>query len=195
MQKPKDWEATEAYTGDSEALPAGAYVCKILGAREELSKTGAPMLVLCLDIAPGEPHAGYFSASFEFRKKQYADAKWPNGGIYRQFTTNKTGTCNEWFKGLIQCIEASNQGFHFDFNEKTLAGKLFGGIFRREQYEATDGSLKFATKCFKVTTAAKVREGIEPPEDKLLSGSSAPSASAPENSDFVEVSGEDDLPF
>lgn len=194
MQKPNGWDTTEAYTGESEMLPAGAYVCKILGAREEKSKTGAPMLVLCFDIAPGEPHAGYFQASYAYRKKQYPqDAKWPNGGVYRQFTTNKNGTCNEWFKGLIQCIEESNQGFQFNFDEKTLVGKLFGGVFRREEYEAQDGSRKFSTKCFKVTTIAKAREGIDPPEDKLLSSSSEPATQ--QHDDFVEITGDNDLPF
>ena len=72
---------------------------------------------------------------------------------------------------MIENIEKSNPGYNFintGFNEQTLVGKLFGGVFGREQYKTQDGKLKFATKCRRITTVEKVKQGVEIPEDELL---------------------------
>ena len=90
---------------------------------------------------------------------------------------------------MIENIEKSNEGFNFvkaGFDEKSLVGKLFGGVFGREQYKNQEGELKWATKCMSIRTVEKVREGIEAPADKLLKEEQQDEFFSPNNNDIVE---------
>ena len=166
MNKPQGYDEAQSYTGDFEQLKLGGHICKITAVKLEYTpNTNAEVLVIAFDIAEGE-QAGYYQRRFDEAKKSNAQAKWQ--GTYRQFTQ---GNSTPYFKGMIENIEKSNPGYSFvgaSFNEQTLVGKLFGGVFGREQYKTEDGKLKFATKCMSIRTVEKVREGIEVPEDKLL---------------------------
>ena len=187
MNKPVGYDEAQAYTGDFETLELGGHVCKITGVRiEHTQKTNAEVLVLAFDIAEGK-QKDFYQRKFNEAKKNNPEAKWQ--GVYRQFTQ---GNSTPYFKGMIENIEKSNPGYNFaatGFNEETLIGKLFGGVFGREQYKAQDGNLKFATKCRSIRTVETVRNGIEAPEDKLLKEEQ-------DNSYFSTDSyAEDDLPF
>lgn len=166
MNKPQGYDEAQSYTGDFEQLELGGHVCKITGVKLEYTpNTNAEVLVLAFDIAEGK-QAGYYQRKYDEARKSNAQARWQ--GIYRQFTQ---GNSTPYFKGMIENIENSNPGYNFastGFNEQTLAGKMFGGIFGREQYRAQDGSLKFTTKCRSIRTVEKIREGVDIPEDKLL---------------------------
>lgn len=168
MEKMNDYETTEAFTGEYEKLKLGGQICEIRGARIEKSQNQNDMLVVAFDIAEGE-NRGYFKRRFdEATKRSGADAKWPNNGIHRILLKDSEGKCNKYFKGFITSVEASNKGYTWDWNEEGLKGKRFGGIFGREQYEANDGNLKFATKLRWIRSVDKVKNA-EIPEDKLLS--------------------------
>lgn len=185
MNKPQGYDEAQSFTGDFETLRLGGHVCKITGVRIEYTpNTNSEVMVLAFDIAEGEQE-GFYKKRFDEDKKNNPQAKWK--GTYRQFTQ---GNSTPYFKGMIENIEKSNPGYNFantGFDENTLIGKIFGGVFGREQYKAEDGSLKFVTKCRSIRTVEKVREGIEAPEDKLLD--------TPENYFSVTDSTEDDLPF
>lgn len=166
MNKPQGYDEAQAYTGDFEQLELGGHVCKITGVKLEYTQnTNAEVLVIAFDIAEGK-QAGYYQKRYDEAKKGNTQAKWQ--GIFRQFTQ---GNSTPYFKGLIENIEKSNPGYNFmntGFNEQTLVGKLFGGIFGREQYKTQDGKLKFATKCRSIRTVEAIRNGVDIPEDKLL---------------------------
>lgn len=166
MNKPEGYDEAQSYTGDFEQLKLGGHICKITAVKLEYTpNTNAEVLVIAFDIAEGE-QIGYYQRRFDEAKKSNAQVKWQ--GTYRQFTQ---GNSTPYFKGMIENIEKSNPGYSFvgaNFNEQTLVGKLFGGVFGREQYKTQDGKFKFATKCMSIRTVEKVREGIEAPEDKLL---------------------------
>lgn len=189
MNKPQGYDEAQSYTGDFEQLELGGHICKITGVRLEYTQnTNAEVLVIAFDIAEGK-QAGYYQKRFDEAKKSNAEAKWQ--GIYRQFTQ---GNSTPYFKGMIENIEKSNEGYNFastGFNENTLVGKLFGGVFGREQYKAQNGSLKFATKCRSIRTVQKIREGVEIPEDKLLKQEQQNNYFSTENYDSIT----DDLPF
>jgi hypothetical protein len=191
MNEPQGWNTAEAFTGDFETLPLGGHVCIIKGARIEQTASGSEMLVVAFDINDGNKYDGYFKRQHEHKKQSAPDAKWPNGGTYRQFTKNKDGTTNSFFKGMITCIEKSNANFKFNFDEKTLTGKLFGGVFGREQFESDDG-LKWATKCVSIRSTETINKGVEIPADKLVKGATQPQG-LPEG--YTEISGDNDLPF
>jgi hypothetical protein len=132
MQKPSGYDSTEAKQGGQFDKPkAGAYVMKILKAQEVMSKTNRPMLVLLLDIATGE-HAGNFRKLFDFLQSKNPDSKWPC--VYRRCMD---GEQTSFFKGDIKAIEESNPGFKFNFDEKTLAGKLVGCALGEKETDST----------------------------------------------------------
>lgn len=54
MEKVQGYEEAQAITGEYERLNAGGYICKIISAKEEKSKSGKRMLVLALDIVEGD---------------------------------------------------------------------------------------------------------------------------------------------
>lgn len=193
MQKPTGYdEAKESYAGEFKQLPPGAYNCAIKDAHEIKSQSGKNMLQLWLDIADGE-YKNYFHEQYVDRMAKGQNAKW--GGIYNQLTENSS---TGYFKGLIANIEESNPGYKFDWNEKTLVNKRIGGVFRREQFIAQDGQLKFSTKCDYCVAISRVKD-IKPPEDKLLDKEKPSSAgsynASSTNNNMVEIDVNDDLPF
>lgn len=185
MNKPQGYDEAQAYTGDFETLELGGHVCKITGVKLEYTpNTNAEVLVIAFDIAEGK-QTGFYQRRFDEARKNNAQAKWQ--GTYRQFTQ---GNSTPYFKGMIENIEKSNPGYSFvgtGFNEQTLIGKLFGGVFGREQYkDKEDGSLKFATKCMSIRTVEKAREGIEAPADKLLKDNNTQDYFSTESNEIID---------
>lgn len=162
MNKPQEWDTTEAFTGDFRTIQAGGHICKILAARTELTRSGKECLVVMFDIAEGESK-DFYSEQHSKKAETNPDAKWQ--GVYRQSTE---GNSLKFFKGMITAIENSNSGYKFDWNEDTLRGKLFGGVFGEEEYQAQDGSIKKSTKCRFIRSVDQIRAGVEVPEIKRL---------------------------
>lgn len=179
--------------GEWETLDPGGYVCKIVKAEDSVSKSGKEMLILYFDIAEGQS-SGFYKRQYEQSKQYRSEPKWQ--GVYYQISE---GDQTKYFKGLITTLEESNH-FRFDFNEKNLVGKIFGGIFGREEYKNAKGECKFNTKLSFVRSADEVRKGnFEIPKDKLLSGQQTMIAKATDNAimdnDFHLMGDDDSLPF
>lgn len=164
----------ERYTS-SEPLPAGGYVVKILKAETTFTKTGSEQLTLSLDVAEGNKK-GFFEE--QYRANPNDDKKWK--GVYRQFVPTGDGSDGDSktvraMNNLIACIEESNPGYHWDWNEGGLKGKLLGGLWRNKEYEV-DGRRGWTTEMAGVTTAQDIREGkFKPLADKPLTTSHAAS--------------------
>lgn len=151
-----------AYTGEVMQLPAGLYVCIVKQVNVQNDTAGKEQMIVCFDIAEGE-QKGFYQKQYEARKQNPANAKW--GGVHRQFTHDKG---LPFFKGMICSIEKSNNGYKWDWNEKGLVGKRFGGVFGREEFLTQDGQKKFATKLMQIRSVEGLKEATVP-EDKLLS--------------------------
>lgn len=184
MKKLDGYDEAQALTGEFETLEAGGYICKIIDAKEAKSSTNKDMLVIAFDIIEGE-HKDYFKRRFDADTR--VDKKWPTNGIYRQMLEGEKSA--GFLKGLMTSLEASNPKFKWDWDETKLKGLQFGGIFGREQYEGTDGNLKFATKLQYVRSVEKIKNNdFEVPADKLL----PPKAI---NDDWTSVIDKSDCPF
>lgn len=152
------WANTKAeFFGDFKRLPAGGHRCIIKNVEQRESQSHKPMLVIAFDIAGGE-YDGYYmdiyAKNVEKAQKEGKKAKWPMGGlIYQLIDEEHLGR----FKGIITNIEKSNPNYTFNMDEKTLIGKFFGGVFREEEYEAQDGSIKTTVRC----NVIREVEGIE----------------------------------
>lgn len=165
IKKPQGYDAAPAFTGESQQLPKGKYVCKIIQVATQQSKNGNEQFVILYDIAEGE-YTDFYKKMFNADKAQDSSgAKWR--GVFKQ---NMEGKGVSWFKGVITAIERSNN-FTFQWdkegNEKTMVGKKFGGLFRRRQYEADNGNRPIVTELFRIRSVAGLAEA-ELPEDELL---------------------------
>ena len=195
MILPNDYDSARAYNGGGgfDALPAGGHICKIVGARTTKSRNGNDMIEVAFDIDEGGEYDGRFQERFNDLRTQRADAKWPNGGMFRTGILTREGKTSGFFKGLITAVEESNPGYSFKgsgCSEETLKGKTVGFNFGEEEYKGNDGNLHTAVKACYAVSAQRVRDGIEPPAKKLYKPSPAEQMAA---QGFTEV--DEPLPF
>ena len=192
MKAFKDYEKTQAYT-DGERLPSGYYIGVIKNAEEVQNRNGGSRLEIAVEITEGE-YRDYFTN--DYRAQTRENKRWR--GVLPLFVPTDDGSERDgWtkraFKTAITAIEESNNGYHWDWNEKALKGLKIGFAVRREEYEPD----KWATKVFRLVSLDAINGGkLKPVEDKPMKGStsSAP-VSAANNGDFVPVDDGDDLPF
>lgn len=179
-------------TTPRETLPVGGYVAKIMDATV-ISYDWGDVLKVDFDIAEGE-YKGFFAT--DYRNNPNDDKKWR--GTYR---INIPDERNQYFdsqrksfNNFIACLEETNSGFHFDWDESKLKGKGIGVLFRNKEWEY-NGSTGWTTECCAVTTAKDVREGnFKMPKDKPLKAKAA-SAGTYSASAFAPVEDDSDLPF
>lgn len=184
MEKLAGYEEAQALTGEFERLEAGGYICKIVSAKEETSKSGKRMLVIALDIAEGDKKDFFRN---RFTENANPDKKWPAGGVYRQMLEGDKAV--GYLKGLMTSLEASNTGFKWDWDEKKLKDLKCGAIFGEEEYEKLDGSVGTTTKVKFIRTVKAIQDGnFKVPELKKL----------PQKGEAFDSFGtvaDDDLPF
>lgn len=171
IKKPQGYDQAPAFTGEFQQLPKGKYICVIKQVAVQNDSRSGERFIILYDIADGE-HQGFYQKLYDAdRERNPSEARWR--GVFRQ---NMEGKGLSWFKGIITSIERSNN-FTFQWdkenNEKTLAGKKFGGIFRRRQYEKENGDRPFITELFQIRSVAGLAEA-EVPEDSLLEGTDKP---------------------
>lgn len=191
------YENVPAYTGESMQLPAGLYVCNIRQVNVQNDRNGKEQMIILYDIAEGE-YKGFYQRQFDARRQNGSDAKW--GGVYRQYTHDKNEAANPFFKGIICSVEKSNNGYRWDWNEKGLVGKRFGGVFGREEFLAGDGEKRMATKLFQIRSVDGLKDAKVPEDRMLPEGSASPgnaSLPLPGEDGFMNIPDgiDEELPF
>ena len=171
MEKIEGYDSAIAITGEYEKLKPGGYICKIIAAKEEKSKSGKRMLTIVLDIDEGE-HKNFFMRRYEELKKERTDPtqeiKYPNAAIYHQMLEGSDKAAG-FLKGLMTSLEASNSDFKWDWDEKKLVGLRCGAIFGEEEYEKFDGSVGTSCRVKFIRTIKSIQEGnFKVPELKKL---------------------------
>ena len=175
-------------SGSREILPAGGYVCKIHKA-EVIPDQWGGKLVLSVDISEGE--------FIEFFRKDYANQsednkKWrgnwrinlPSGDGSQQDTW-KQNTINN----LAACLEESNAGYTWDWDETKLKGKSLGILFREFEWEMQDRS-GVSTEAYNCTDIDSVRAGKYKIAKRRALKKQAQATTAATDDDV-----DDDLPF
>lgn len=189
MKKYDGYDQAQAFSGEYEKLEPGGYVCKIMKVQTE-EKAYGTLLRIGFDIVEGD-HAGYYKRTYDRKAKDNAAAKWP--GMYYQ--TIKPDDL-KYFKGFMTAIEESNPGYKWNWDENTLRGKLFGGIFGEEEYEGNDGKVHTSVKCQWVRSVETVRSGkFEIPEPKKLQQKPSTNSTQDEVYPGFADSSDSDLPF
>lgn len=170
IKKFSDYDSIQIYEGGASIEPGG-YELQIIGAKVEKFDS-CEILKVAFDIINNEQYAGFYSTRFKAAKATNKDAKW--SGIFDVFIpkddgSEKDGYTKTAFKRFITSVERSNEGYVWDWNELSLKGKMFGGVFGREEFKTKDGDYKFATKCRFPRSIESIRTGnFTIPDDKLL---------------------------
>lgn len=181
MKKPNNYDKVQPL-GGFIPVELGGHILEIKKVEEYINNSGNRSIKITYDMHSSDKQPGHFMN--EWKKDDKADKKYR--GIYPQVVENSNGDANVYFVTFIKSVESSNQGFKFEFDEKTLTGKLVGAVFGREQFEK-DGELKFATKIRYFTTVDSIKKGVPIPKDKLLSGSY--------NNDELQIVNDGNMPF
>lgn len=192
IQKPKGYEKAQPLT-EQERLPAGGYVLKILGTEVKEYDWGN-VLVVSFDIVEGE-HKDFYKNNY--KNQTMEDKKW-KGNIRLNIPSGDESDQDNFtmrrFKTNMEAIEDSNSGFHWDWDETKLKGKIVGAVFNNKQYEM-NGRDGFYTNCYSFKSAEDIRTGnFKIPKDTLLKKGSGPSSF--DSDDYEELNpDEEDLPF
>lgn len=197
MRPISNWGAVKAPTEFIE-LPAGGYICRIMGAEVKTYTSGDgasfEKLEVSIDIAEGD-FANYYADNY---RAQNEPKKWK--GVLRYYVPRDDGSeSDEWnktaLKGLTDAVESSNIGYKWEWEEKTLKGKKVGVIFRREEWEY-NGKTGWATRPFKAIDATNAATGaFRMPKDKPLNNSAATAQAASYTPNFEDVGNDEELPF
>lgn len=203
MFKPKDYDDVKEY-GEYRMLPAGNYVCKIMGVEETVSRSGREMIVISLDIAEGE-YAGFFASAYRADTRE--GKKW-GCRFWQLIQDTQTGATHRGLKTFHTSVEESNEGFKIAWGEgyeNCFKGKLVGVMFRREEYLDNMSVSHWATRPAQFRSVEAIHSAdLEVLTDRPLNAAQAGSAVArdpkplPENlkADFDDgVISDADLPF
>lgn len=178
MNKPNGYDQAKPRGGVRNEPQRGGYILGIINAETKMSTNNNEMLVLKMDIAEGE-FQGHFREISDAVQKDL---------LLKHYRVTDSEKSIPYFKGDIKAIEESNQGFVFNFDEKTLRGKKVGAVLINEEYVARDGDVKTCLKIAYICNAQKIRDGsFTIPKDKILSDGTV-QRPQPATSD-------DDLPF
>ena len=173
MRKFNDYDTTEV-NDFGERLKLGGHICKVLEAKVETGnsqKDGKPyeMLVIKFDIDEPDAQAGFYNRKFvQDAQKDAINAKWK--GYYRLSVPNDNSEdfIKKAFKTFTTSIEKTNPGYIWNWEENTLVGKKFGGIFGYEEFSLpTTGETILLTKIRFVRSTEKIEEAVIP-KVKLL---------------------------
>lgn len=202
IQKFSDYDDIQVYEGGL-ALEVGGYELTIKGARVE-DFNGFSILKIAFDIINHDKYSNFFDSKFKQSLLQNPDAKWPNTGIFDVFIpkddgTEKDGYTKQAFKRFMTSVEKSNSGYIWNWNEKSLIGKTFGGIFGRKEFKDDNGEYRFAVKCRFANSIERIRSGnFTIPNDKLLpehKNSKGNAEALGDLSDYEEILDDGDVPF
>lgn len=195
MKKRNSFNRKNVYR-ETEKLPKGGYIIKIINAKEEEFSWGS-RLAIAFDIEEGE-YKGFYKKNFD--NQQGEDKKWK--GVFRLNIPKEDGSEeDEWtqkkFNTSIVNIEDSNPGYFFDWDETKLKGKIVGALFNNKEYEI-NGRHGFFTNCHSLVTVETIRSGkFTIPKDTLLQNRSAGSVPVEGNNGFMDIPNgvKEEIPF
>lgn len=183
----------KAQSAGAAKLPAGVYVCKILG-----TKLDGNMLKVQFDVAEGE-YKDFFQAQYKASKDE--DKK------YKGMTTiwlpkddgsEKDAKTKTTFARWTTSIEESNDGYVWDWDETKWKGK-FVGICYGEVGKNIDGKNVRFNECRWPASVESVKSGkAKVPAFFAYKGySDEPSTTAPANTDFMNIPDgiQEEIPF
>lgn len=165
-----DYEKVQAF-GERRFLPKGAYVLKIMGTKMATSKNGNQYIRVSCDIADGE-YMGYYTADYRSQTGDINSKKWrcyTDVYVPKNDGTEQDATTKRRFKTFVTCLEHSNEGYEFDWDESKWRGLLIGGLFNQKQYKKADGTKSMYTQLkYTCSVDRVIAHDYRLPEDEFL---------------------------
>jgi len=190
----KGFEAKKA-GGFTELPPVGAYVAEIQAVRFVPGKDGFRDKIECfMEITEGE-YSGRFHEVYDDQKERFGDtAKYK--GIFA--LVPPTEDDEEWrkraFEGNLWCVQESNPGYTWDWDEKKLKGKKVGISIRKRLY-TYNGKHRETVEIGRFETVDDVRNGkCKPMKDRDQRKQEDEEVST-DGSEFTDVSSDVDVPW
>lgn len=193
MKKFNNYAETQSYQ-EFKKLPVGGYVFKVQQVRfEEGTNGNSDRIILAGDIDEGD-YKGYFKEQFDGNTSE--NKKWK--GIITIYCpkddgSEKDGWTKRAFKTIMENFEASNPGFHWNWDETKLKGLVIGAIYGEINTVIDGNQIKYVGQRT-TTTVDNIRAGAYSiPKPQYKNGASeTPSTTE----DFISVSSDDEeLPF
>lgn len=138
------FEAKENSTNFLELPPAGVYIGQIMAVRvvdADGVKTFRDWLEVMLEITEGD-YKGRFTAVYNDQKERFGAENTRYRGTFRIAIPSGKEDEEEWvrrsFEGNLWCVEQSNPGYHWDWDENKLTGKKIGINLRTRLYTYND---------------------------------------------------------
>ena len=176
-----------------EPLPAGGYVCRILDVKLQ-NYTWGDVIVLSLDVVEGQ-YKDFFRKDYQAQNGE--DKKWRGTlrlNIPKDDGSEKDAWTKRTFENAMWAFEASNPGYHFDWDEQKLKNLLVGVLYRNREWEM-NGNRGWTTESCAATSVDDVRSGsYKMPKDKPLSALTN-IAPAGGYQSFASTGDDDELPF
>ena len=180
IQRPSNWNEVQA-PSEGRKLDINAAVVGIKQAKVQEDDYGAK-LCIAFDICEGD-NTGWYEQDFRSQQPRPGeDKRWK--GVLRLWLPKHDGSeQDEWtkrtLKGFVTAVEKSNPGYQWNWDERSLAGKYLGILYRNEEWEF-NGSTGWSKRPFRAISIDSVREGsFKVPKDKPLKKDTTPSYSAP----------------
>ena len=186
MKRIENYETVQASSGEFARPTAGGYICKIIDVEDvpmdSKEKGKGDYLIIEYDIADGE-FKGYYKEQFD---------KW-GGNWYASFIRSYKEKALGMLKHFTNCIEQSNAGYAWDWNEKGLIGKVVGLVLGEEEYKNSMGEIKTKLVVSQIKTVEEIKNGdfkIPAPKKLAVENSTNSVAGFTPTDDLP-----DDLPF
>lgn len=188
----------EARSMGGQKLPAGAYVCRILGVKYQEGTEGkSDTIAVQFDIEEGE-YKGFFKKQYE--ESTVEDKKYKGKTLI--FRPREDGSKNDSytkrnFASWVNALEDSNPGYAWDWDENKWKNKVLGIVFR-ETGTVINGNAVVYTEAAFGCDAQLVRDGKAPvAKFKEREGYRDAVAAATQSTDFVNVADgiEEELPW
>ena len=191
MRAIQNFDQVKEAGGAIENLPAGGYVCTIMKCTEDRNRNGnGTHLTVQFDVTEGE-YKDWFDADW---KNQGREDKFWHGVVNQNVpdeTSPKYETQCGFFKRFVNAVEASNPGYHWDWNEAGLNGKKIGVVFGEVEKESQRGTRYMITRADSICSVDDVRNGkCKIPAPRMLQTATPQSYVAPNY-----ATDSDDLPF
>jgi hypothetical protein len=182
MKPINNYESVQASSGEFARPTAGGYICKIVDVEDvPMNAQGkGDYLRIEYDIADGELK-GYYKEQFD-----RWGGNW-NASFIRSYKEKALGM----LKHFTNCIEQSNAGYEWDWNEKGLIGKAVGLVLGEEEYRNSAGEIKIKLVVKDIKTVEDIKNGnFKIPAIKKLA-----TEIKTRPAEFSAVPDLDDLPF
>lgn len=188
MRAINNFENVQATNGEFSKPTAGGYCIEILAVKDVPmnEQTGkGDYLKIDYDICHGE-FAGYYA-----KQNERFGGEW-----FANFVRSYKETAAGMFKHFVNCVEESNPGYKWSWDEKSLVHKYVGVVLGEEEYQKKDGSVGTKLVVKDIKTCDQILKGDfkVPPIKKLARNTSAPSYDSMQTQNFEDIT-YSDLPF